>query len=284
MINYSLEDIVRPQHKSFHYQLFDLNTPNRNSPHWHYHPEVELIFISKGKGKRGVGTSLSTYTDGDLILLGSNLQHMGFTDSFEDGKTEVVIQFLPNFLGNMLTQVPELNSIFKLLELSKRGLSFSGPIKEKVGQALIGLQYESDFQSLLTLINILKEMSLVNPNILNTTDLTTSDTDKNDRLKKVFNYIKSNYQDEINLSQIADQTNMTTSSFCRYFKLNTGKSFIQYVNEYKINHAAKLLLETNLNVKTICFDSGFNNFSNFNRFFKKHYQTTPKKYREKIIN
>ena len=92
----------------------------------------------------------------------------------------------------MLTQVPELNSIFKLLELSKRGLSFSGPIKEKVGQALIGLQYESDFQSLLTLINILKEMSLVNPNILNTTDLTTSDTDKNDRLKKVFNYIKSN--------------------------------------------------------------------------------------------
>ena len=90
--------------------------------------------------------------------MGSNLQHMGFTDSFEDGKTEVVIQFLPNFLGNMLTRVPELNSIFKLLELSKRGLSFSGPIKEKVGQALIGLQYESDFQSLLTLINILKEM------------------------------------------------------------------------------------------------------------------------------
>ena len=106
MINYSLEDIIRPQHKSFHYQLFDLNTPNRNSPHWHYHPELELIYISKGKGKRGVGTSLSTYTEGDLILLGSNLQHMGFTDSFEDGKTEVVIQFLPNFLGNMLTQVP----------------------------------------------------------------------------------------------------------------------------------------------------------------------------------
>ena len=86
------------------------------------------------------------------------------------------------------------------------------------------------------------------------------------------------------MDEIADLTNMTTTSFCRYFKLNTGKSFIQYVNEYKINHAAKLLMETELNIKTVCFDSGFNNFSNFNRFFKKYYQITPKKYIENILN
>jgi AraC-like DNA-binding protein/quercetin dioxygenase-like cupin family protein len=284
MIKYSLEDIVHSQHKSFHYQIFDLDTPNRNSPHWHYHPEIELIYISKGKGKRGVGTNLSTYTDGDLILLGSNLQHMGFTDNFDDGKTEVVIQFLPDFLGNMFLKIPELSSISKLFELSKRGLSFPSPIKERIGQALLGLQYESDLQALLTLIHLLNELANTNPKILNATDLTTSNIDKNDRLKKIFNYIKYNFKNEISLDEIADLTNMTTTSFCRYFKLNTGKSFIQYVNEYKINHAAKLLMETELNIKTVCFDSGFNNFSNFNRFFKKYYQITPKKYRENILN
>tara|TARA_B110000483_G_scaffold176468_1_gene208670 strand:- start:466 stop:1320 length:855 start_codon:yes stop_codon:yes gene_type:complete len=284
MIKYSLEDIVHPQHKSFHYQIFDLNTPNRNLPHWHYHPEIELIYISKGSGKRGVGTSLSTYTDGDLILLGSNLQHMGFTDSFEDGKTEIVIQFLPDFLGNIFTKAPELSSISNLLELSKRGLSFSGPIKEKIGYALLGLQYESDLQGLLTFINVLNELSKVKPRILNAMDFTTSNSEKNDRLKKIFNYIKHNFKNEINLNEIAELSNMTTTSFCRYFKFNTGKSFIQYVNEYKVNHAAKLLMETKLNVKVICFDSGFNNFSNFNRFFKKFYHVTPTKFREKISN
>ena len=284
MIKYSLEDIVHPQHKSFHYQIFDLNTPNRNLPHWHYHPEIELIYISKGSGKRGVGTSLSTYTDGDLILLGSNLQHMGFTDSFEDGKTEIVIQFLPDFLGNIFTKAPELSSISNLLELSKRGLSFSGPIKEKIGYALLGLQYEPDLQGLLTFINVLNELSKVKPRILNAMDFTTSNSEKNDRLKKIFNYIKHNFKNEINLNEIAELSNMTTTSFCRYFKFNTGKSFIQYVNEYKVNHAAKLLMETKLNVKVICFDSGFNNFSNFNRFFKKFYHVTPTKFREKISN
>ena len=103
MVKYYLEDIVHSHHKSFHFQIFDIDTPNRNSPHWHYHPEIEFIYISNGKGKRGVGTSLSTYSDGDLILLGSNLQHMGFTDNFKDGRTEVVIQFLPDFLGNMFS-------------------------------------------------------------------------------------------------------------------------------------------------------------------------------------
>ena len=284
MVKYYLEDIVHSHHKSFHYQIFDIDTPNRNSPHWHYHPEIELIYISNGKGKRGVGTSLSTYNDGDLILLGSNLQHMGFTDNFKNGRTEVVIQFLPDFLGNMFSKIPELTSISKLLELSKRGLSFPSPIKEKIGHALLGLQYESDFQGLLTLISSLNELSNIKPTILNATDLTTSNNIKNDRIKKIFNYVKHNYKNEISLNEIADKTNMTTTSFCRYFKLNTGKSFIQYVNEYKVNHAAKLLMETDLNIKAICFDSGFNNFSNFNRFFKKYYQVTPKKYRENFLN
>ena len=283
MIKYSLENIIHPQNKSFYYQIFDLNTPNSNSSNWHYHPEIELIYISKGKGKRGVGTNLSSYTDGDLILLGSNLQHMGFTNSFDDGKTEVVIQFLPDFLGNIFSKVPELISISKLFELSKRGLSFPNPIKEKIGQALLGLQYESDLQGLLTLIHLLNELSNAKPLILNANDLTTTNTVKNDRLKKIFNYVKFKFKNEISLNEISCQTNMTTTSFCRYFKLSTGKSFIQYVNEYRVNHAARLLMETELNIKAICYDSGFNNFSNFNKFFKKYYHISPQKYRENIL-
>ena len=283
MIKYSLEDILHPKHRSFHYQIFDFKTPNLNYQHWHYHPEIELVYIDKGMGKRGVGTNLSTYNDGDLILLGSNLQHMGFTDNFNDGKTEVVIQFLPDILGQAFSIIAEFNSISNLLELAKRGISFKGPIKEKIGQAMIGLQYESNFQGILTFINILNELSYAKPNVLNSSNIITSNFLENERLKEIFNFIKRNFKNKINLNEIANLSNMTATSFCRYFKLNTGKSFTQFVNEYKVNHAAKLLMETDLNIKTICYDSGFNNFSNFNRFFKKYYNLSPKKYRDTIL-
>ena len=76
---------------------------------------------------------------------------------------------------------------------------------------------------------------------------------------------------------------MTIPAFCRYFKRNTGKTFIRYVNEYRVKHASKLLMQTDNDVKSICYESGFNNFSNFIRFFKKYNNLSPKKFREKML-
>ena len=284
MIKYTYENIVRSFNESIHYQFFDENTPNKKNFNWHYHPEIELTYISQGSGKRQVGTNLSTYTNGDLILIGSNLNHMGFTDSFRDGKIEIVIQFLPDFLGNAIELVPEFQPIARLFERAKHGLTFSDPIKTKVGEALEGLVYEEKLQGLLTLINILNQLASADAHELNSSFAFPDSNQQNDRLKKLFNFIKYNFQMEISLSMAADKMNMTQHAFCRYFKKNTGKTFTQFVNEYRINHAAKLLIETELDIKTISYESGYNNFSNFIRFFKKHHNITPKGFRHNFLS
>ncbi len=280
MLSLSYQSLNADASQSFQYKVFDKEHPNSNDTNWHYHPEIEIVYIDKGSGKKYVGTHLSNYTNGDLIMVGSNLHHMGFTGKFEDGKTEVVIQFLPDFMGDAFSKAPEFQSILKLFENAKCGLSFPEPIKTRVGEALLGLQYETNFQRILTLLSVLKLLAAQNPVFLNSSNL--EELNDNNQLKRLFNYIKYNFQSELNLTLASEKIGMTVPAFCRYFKKNTGRTFIQFVNEYRVNHAAKLLIQTDLDIQSICYECGFNNFSNFSRFFKLHYKQTPKNFREKM--
>tara|TARA_X000000950_G_C13719928_1_gene579789 strand:+ start:29 stop:889 length:861 start_codon:yes stop_codon:yes gene_type:complete len=281
MLSPNYESITSDVSHSFTLKVFNQEHPNSANLNWHYHPEIELVYIDKGTGKRGVGTHLSNYTNGDLIMIGSNLHHSGFTENFEDGKTEVVVQFLPDFIGTALSKAPEFQSIIKLFDNSKCGLSFPESVKNRVGDALLGLQYETSFERILTLLRVLKNLAAQKPVFLNNSNL--EELNNNNELKRLFNFVKYNFQSELNLKLASEKVGMTIPAFCRYFKKNTGKTFIQFVNEYRINHAAKLLIETDLDIQSICYDSGFNNFSNFSRFFKLHHKLTPKNFRKMMI-
>ena len=149
-------EAIQLENASFSCQLFDINNNNLNNKFqkWHYHPEIELVFINNGKGKRQVGLDLSNYQEGDLVMIGSNVPHTGFTDYFDIDRKEVVIQFGANFLGNSLEKVIEFKNINKLFELSKKGLFFSGETKKTIGISMLGLQYETPIQRILTLIKI----------------------------------------------------------------------------------------------------------------------------------
>ncbi len=280
MSKFIFEKIQTPLERSFKYSVFDQKKPNIKNFNWHYHPEIELVYIDSGSGIKGVGNHLSNYYNGDLVLVGSNVRHMGFTESFLDGKTEVVVQFKPEFLGNSLTNTPELKNISKLFFKAKSGLSFPEPVRTEVGEALLGLQYESYFQGFITLLDILNKLS--NSYSINLNDSNFEEINENNQLKRLFNFVKYNFNDEITLKQASEKASMTTPAFCRYFKKNTGKTFIGYVNEYRINHACKLLIETNNDIKSICYDSGFNNFSNFVRFFRRYHGLSPKQFRKKM--
>ena len=281
MSNFIFEQIETPHERSFKYSIYNKTKPNANNFKWHYHPEIELVYIDRGSGIKGVGNHISNYYDGDLILVGSNLHHMAFTENFSDNKTEVVIQFKPDFLGNSLSFTPELNKIHQLFVKAKSGLSFSDTIKNEVGETILGLQYETYFQSFLTLISVLNKLANSDMIYLNNSNL--EDVNENNQLKRLFNFVKYNFKEEINLKQASEKVSMTIPAFCRYFKRNTGKTFIRYVNEYRVKHASKLLMQTDMDVKSICYESGFNNFSNFIRFFKKYNNLSPKKFREKMF-
>ena len=278
-------EAIQLENKSITYQLFDINNNNLNNKFqkWHYHPEIELVYINNGKGKRQVGLHLSNYDEGDLVMIGTNVPHTGFTEYFDKERKEVVVQFKPDFLGNSLEKVLEFKNIKRLFEISKRGLVFSGNTKKTIGISMLGLQYETPLQKVLTLIKILNDLSISKDvTVLNSENFDSESIQENERIKKVFNYIKLNYKEEVSLNEVSELVFMTPPSFCRYFKSKTNKTFTTFLNEYRINNALKLLAQSELDIKNICFQCGYNNFSHFNRLFKKQISMTPSEFRKKM--
>ncbi|MAU16880.1 MAG: AraC family transcriptional regulator [Muricauda sp.] len=268
---------------SFTFQKFNESNENKNNG-WHYHPELELVYVNGGSGKRQIGSHVSYYRNGDLILIGSNLPHCGFTDKLTGNKSETLVQMKADFLGSDFFNIPEMRNIQKLFEVAKGGIAFSGKTKMKVGEKMEILEYQTDFQRLLSILNILnilatsKEMKVLNAEGFS---LETEVKD-NDRINIVFNHVKTHFKEDISLEQIADMVSMTVPSFCRYFKKITNKTFTQFVNEYRLVHASKLLAEQPMSITQVCYDSGFNNFSHFNKSFKAFTGQNPSEYRNQL--
>lgn len=268
---------------SFTYQKFDENNKNRNTV-WHYHPEIELVYVNGGTGKRQVGSNLSYYTWGTLILVGSNLPHCGFTNQLTGNKNQTVIQMKADFLGNEFLNIPETARIKKLFQLAQRGIVFSGNTKSTVGAMMEEMEQQTDFQRLVSILLVLNELTNTDEfRILNADGFALlSDVKDNDRINLVFNHVKTNFKEEIPLEDVADLASMTVPSFCRYFKKITSKTFTQFVNEYRLVHASKLLAEQPISITEVCFESGFNNFSHFNKKFKAFTGQNPSEYRKQL--
>lgn len=279
----SFEAIEPDFGNSFTYQKFEENKNNKNTI-WHYHPEVELVYVNGGSGKRQIGSHVSYYSDGDLILIGGNLPHCGLTDSLTGNKSETVVHMKLNFLGNDFLKIPEMKKIQSLFETANSGIVFSGKTKKILGEKIEILEYQTDFQRLLSILNILNNLAnSKDSKLLNAEGFSLqTDVKDNDRINVVFNYVKSNFKENISLDQIANKVSMTVPSFCRYFKKITNKTFTQFVNEYRLVHASKLLAEKPLSITEVCFDSGYNNFSHFNKSFKAFTGQNPSEYRNQL--
>lgn len=266
--------------------LFTKYTVNKkgNSKYWHYHPEIELVYINGGAGKRQIGSHLSFYNDGDLILIGPNLPHCGFTDDQTGNKDEIVIQMLPGFLGSEFLNKPEIENIKNLFGRCKGGIAFTGKTKEIIGEKIESLEHQTHFERLLNILSILNELQFSTEyQILNAEGFSLeAEVKDNDRINIIFNHVTENYKNQIALEDIADLISMTVPSFCRYFKKITGKTFTKFVNEYRLVHASKLLAEKPMGITDICFESGFNNFSYFNKSFKEFTGKTPSEYRNEL--
>lgn len=268
---------------SYLYQKFNASE-NEKKTVWHYHPEIELVYVNGGSGKRQIGSHVSYYSKGDLILIGSNLPHCGFTDKLTNNESETVVQMKQDFLGNDFFNIPEMKKIQPLFDMAKGGIAFHGKTKRKIGEKMEILEYQTDFQRLLSILNILNELGNSNEfKVLNAEGFSLEAVVKdNDRINMVFNHVKVNFKEEITLTEIADMVSMTVPSFCRYFKKITNKTFTQFVNEYRLVHASKLLAEKPMSITEVCFECGFNNFSHFNKSFKAFTGQNPSEYRNEL--
>ncbi|MBC6112423.1 AraC family transcriptional regulator [Pedobacter fastidiosus] len=279
----SFEAIEPSFGSSFRYSKYVQNA-NNMAHLWHYHPEIEMVYVNGGAGKRQIGSHVSYYTEGDLILIGSFLPHCGFTDTNTGNKNETVIQMKPDFLGTDFLGLQEIKGLQELFDKAKGGIAFGMDTKIAVGKRIEAMDDQPPFTRLLTLLSILKELENTEDyKILNAAGFSMEmQIQDNDRINMVFNYVKDHFQDQISLEAVAEMASMTVPSFCRYFKKITKKTFTRFVNEYRVVHASKLLAEKPISIANISFESGFNNFSHFNKLFKEFTGKSASQYRHEL--
>ncbi|HLF64479.1 MAG TPA: AraC family transcriptional regulator [Saprospiraceae bacterium] len=280
----SLEKIIPEFGSSFAVKQYIDPTPNLRAPFWHFHPEIELVYVKGGSGKRHIGNHLSYYNDGELVLIGSMLPHYGFTDRLTANESETIIQLREDFLGPDFFRSNEMYSIIQLFDRARAGISFSGTSKWKIGRRIENLPALDNFAKLIELLCILQDLAWSSEyEILNADGFTFEvENADHERVSIIYDHVRTNFQRPIPLEEIAAEVSMTIPAFCRYFKKLSGKTFTRFVNEFRIVHACKLLSEMPSNITEICFESGFNNFSHFNRLFKKITGKSPSDYRKEF--
>ena len=250
----------------------------------HYHDEYELNLILNAKGaKRIVGDHIDVIDDYELVLVGPNIPHAWFTHECTTEITEITIQWHKDLFDDKFLSRNQLSFIKKMLEMSARGVLYPKEAIQLVLPRLMALSQRSGFDSVMDLISLLHDLSTAR-NIIALSD--TSFLNNNSfnynsrRLEKAFQYMNENYHKEIALNDIAKLVSMTDESFSRFIKKRTGNTFIGSLNEIRLGHASRMLIDTTHSITEISYQCGFNNISNFNRLFKKKKACTPKEFRE----
>ncbi|WP_025764441.1 AraC family transcriptional regulator [Dyadobacter tibetensis] len=249
---------------------------------WHYHPEIEIIHIRKGKGTYIIGDSISSFEANDIFVLGPNLPHLFRYDHDQEEiySDAYVIHFLPNFLSEEFFRVPEMKAAREFIAKSQQGIHIKKDATDQFGTRMADLHDSSGIYRIINLLTIFAELSTA----ISETKLASFgymyryDAVDSERLNNIYHFVLGNFDKEITLDEISNVANLSVNSFCRYFKTKTNKTFSNFLLEVRIGHACKLLLETDLSISQICFESGFNNLSNFNRYFKKIAGKTPSQY------
>jgi AraC-like DNA-binding protein len=264
-----------PQVSGASFSIREFRKSNINN-RWHFHPEIELIKIHNGMGTQFVGDNIKHFEAGDIILVGSNLPHFWRYDEENETKDDTlvstVIHFVEHLWGERFFDLPENILIKNLLEKSKRGLLLSGNVRKRIGELMEKMKINEGTYRLIYLLECL--IIMASSNVEEVIPLSSlgfehqSSISEKERINAIYEYAFKNFKERIPLEAIASEIGFAPSSFCRYFKSKTGKSFTDFITELRVGHACKLLHENKLNVKQICYESGFNNFSSFHKHFK----------------
>lgn len=284
---------MKLQYKSFNESNFSsVYAKRKKAPYfgvnWHFHDEFELMYIIKGEGVRVVGDRMDYFNKEELVFLGSGVPHV-FKNDKNASQNEVdyiVVKFNRIIGGQDLFKIPELAPINRFLKRAGKGLIFSDTTVMKLKKQLIKLAKSKNEDRIILLLKVLKILSAQEDyNELSTDTFLLKNTSAGeDRTKKVINYISENYNKNISLEDLASISYMTTNSFCRYFKNRTGKTAFQFIREFRINKACQMLINGEKNISQICFDTGFNSLSSFNRVFKSLKQISATEYKSKYSN
>ncbi len=274
----NLEQIHPDNDSSFRFLL----TPKLNEVfYWHFHPEIELVYVEADKGIRHIGEHISTYEGCDLALIGSYIPHLNFDYGVKATVETVVIQFPETYFEAGLARIPELQKVVDLMERAKTGIAFTGETKRIAGVRLKKLQYMDRFHQFMELMSIFQFLAVSDEyEDLEVRPISSQTILKQqERMHRIHQFVEMNFQKPIDTQQIADEVNLTLPAFCRYFKKATKLTYTDFVNQYRVQYAKKLLIQDK-NVTETCFECGFESLSYFNRIFKKFAGVSPSAFRK----
>lgn len=248
---------------------------------WHYHPELELTYIIKGKGRRLVGDSYEKFGEGDFVFIGPNLPHTWVSEKKGKEKcSAIVIQFTQTFKEQLLN-FPETASLQKLFTKAERGVQFNGIKKSKCLALLQQMIASNELVRMGLLFQLLELLLHKKTTIVASAKYKPmKGTENQQRINKVFQYVQKEFKEGISLKKAASIIHLSESAFCKFFKRASGKTFSDYNNDIRIAHACELLLETDQPISEIAFECGFESLTYFNRVFLKKKRVNPGKFRK----
>ena len=255
---------------------------------YHFHPELELTQILKGTGQRFVGDNISAFREGDLVLLGSNLPHRYTSDPSERQFARArVIQFSEDHLGGGVLTAPECQELALLFERASRGLCFGAETVARADRELTRLFAARNgfrrMMSLLELLHLLATSGDAEP-ICSAGYISNLNSFESDKVNLALNHVQQHLEEPLTTAGMAAHLKMSASTCNRLFRKSLGKSFKALLQEMRISHACKLLVETDATIIVIAQQCGFSNLSNFNRQFKSFTGRTPRDYRARLLN
>ncbi len=257
---------------------------------WHYHQETELIYFKSGRGTQFIGDSIEHFQTGDIVLVGGNLPHYWRFDDdyFTCDRLPVdvyAIHFNDCFWGDAFLALPENKILRDTLERAKRGLRLASGEREHIAELMQKIISTEGPARIMLLMQVISAIG----NHPEGTALASMGFNYNfqenekDRISAIYAYTIANFKNKIKLEEIAAVANVSPNSFCRFFKSRSNKTYSQFVNEIRVGHACKLLIDDNLNVKEICYESGFYNFASFHKYFKQITGKSPLSYQKTFV-
>jgi len=254
---------------------------------FHYHPEIEVTLIESGSGRRFVGDHIGRFDPGDLVVIGSGLPHMYYSDAKpasggDDWARSIVIQFSADMWGDAFWSAPEIGGVKRFLALSERGIRYNGETVERVSVVMRELGVATGVVRMEKLIRLLALLSASEDQEFLSSEgyapPRSSSTER--RIHKVYALINERFRERLTQEEVAKQFNMSPSSFSRFFRESSGKTFSRFLNEVRIGQACQRLQVSEDRILEVCYDCGFSNLSNFNRRFLEQVGMTPKAYRK----
>lgn len=249
----------------------------------HFHPEMELNFISKGKGvRRIVGDSIEEIGEQELVLVGSNLYHGWEQHKCTNKKIrEITVQFHYDLFDDAFLARSIMKPLKDLFDRSVHGILFSEDTILKMTPRILKIPKLDGIDYFMELLSLLYDLAISrNQRLLSTSTYRIENFENSHQLKLLYDFIQNNYATKITLEEVSDLLNMSSVSFNRFIKKRTGKTFIEYLNDVRIGYASRWLIEKDLSISEIAFSCGFNSIANFNRVFKKTKKRTPTQYRQ----